>query len=376
MLPLVGQFPYLKEIVVATAAIHLVARRRSQDAPIGRELVDALSARERAIKLLQVALDNINESNRPAVLVSVVFFVNFELIDSGKGGWKAHLEAAGTLIRSLHGNEPRKHRNQNATDYAMMGLGDMVIADCLTYHILGSTLSRLDETAAQIYDGIDISAVLRKAEAHSYHCCPPDILQIVAQASRIHSVMAGMPGNDMGSARAAGATAAVLLSRALAVDVRSWVESIDNLSPDDDRETRIKIASAHRAAACLYILLCVPPAVSQFWDIQLSADALADEILHHMYSIPAEHELFKGTVWPAFMAGSQTDDPARREWCLDNIRSLWTSSPLICPWGYVNTAAQMLQQVWAARDAQPVEQRAHWNWLTELKSSRDSCLIV
>lgn len=373
MLPMMGQFSYLKEIVVATSAIHLVARRRSQDEPVGSELVDALVARAQAIKLLQVALDNIDDYNRPAVLAAVVFFVNFELIDSGRGGWKAHLEAAGTLIRSLHRGQGRKRMNQNATSATMMGLSDMVMADCLTYHILGSTLSALDENAVEIYDGIDVPDVLQRAQAHSYHCCPPDILRIVAQASRIPPVTPEMPRVER---EKACATAAFLYSQALAVDVRAWVESIGELSPDDDRDTRISVASAHRSASCLYVLLCVPLAAHCFPGRQPSPDALVDEILLHLLAIPAGHELFKGTVWPAFMAGAQTDDLGRREWCLGCIRSLWAVSRWTCPWGYVNTAAQMLQQVWAARDAQPVDQRARWNWLTELKSNTESCLIV
>lgn len=386
MVPLMDQYAYLKEIVVATAAIHLVARRRSQGVPVGHELVDALSARAQAIKLLKLALDNIDESNRPAILAAVVFFVNFDLIDSGRGGWKVHLEAAGSLIRSLQG-DPRPANQAKSLNATTMRLGDMVVADCLTYHILGSALGAPDEAAARVYDGIDVPAVLRRAQAHSYHCCPPGILQIVAEASRMASpgmidgTLGGGEGADDGRA-AIAANASRLLSRARAMDVRAWVGSIAELSADDDRETRVKLASAHRAAACLYVLLCVPSAGRGGGGpgaaaVDEQAGQLVDEILHHLSSIPAEHELFKGAVWPAFVAGGQTDDPGRREWCLGCISSLWlASSPWVCPWGYVYTAAETLQRVWAARDALPPGERARWNWLAVLRSSGEGCLIV
>jgi hypothetical protein len=260
----------------------------------------------------------------------------------------------------------------------MARLIDVIVADCLTYHILGSTLTAVDKPTASIYDDIDIFAVLRRAEAHSYHCCPPTILQIVVCATR-----QGSSGNsdtlqsEYEDKQNHSGIATSLLSQALAFDVRTWVDNIPNLSADDDRDARVRLASAHRAAACLYIILIFPIAVFHGGDKRISPDSLVAEILGHLSFVSSGHVLFKGSVWPSFMAGAQTDNLAQRQWCTLRLRSMWRSSPWICPWGYVETAMGTLESVWAARDSLPLTERKTWNWLKQLKDSVGSnCLIV
>ncbi|KAB5518092.1 acriflavine sensitivity control protein acr-2 [Coniochaeta sp. 2T2.1] len=363
MIPLMGKFPYLRDIVLATSAMHLATHRRCEGRPVGAELVHALSARGQAIRQLRAAMARITDENRSPILATVVFLVNFDLVDSGRGTWKAHLDAAGVLINSLHGPSSKKATPANTVglDSTMARLVDVVIADCLTYHILGSTLAEVDERAASVYDNIDISAVLHRAEAYSYHCCPPTILQIVVCATRL-----GVDGG-LGS----------LPVQALAFDVRGWVDNIANLSINDDREARVRLASAHRAAACLYIILTVPQAIGRCRDGVFNSESLVAEILHHLSCVPADHVLFKGSVWPSFMAGAQTDDPKQRQWCMLRMRSMWRSSPWICPWGYVETAMVTLESVWATRDALSPKEKRSWNWLKQLKASGNiDCLIV
>ncbi|KAH8902996.1 hypothetical protein BR93DRAFT_919671 [Coniochaeta sp. PMI_546] len=380
MIPLMGKYPYLRDIVLATSAMHLATHHRCNGQPIGAELVHALSARQNAVRQLRAVMTHINDDNRSAILAAVVFFVNFDLVDSGKGTWKAHLDAAGVLINALYGrsNETAPPRKMFGLDEAMARLIDVIVADCLTYHILGSTLTAVDEPTAKIYDNIDVSAVLRRAEAYSYHCCPPTILQIVVWASRLGhcgNLDTLRRGHRHQQDRAGIATS--LLLQALAFDVQAWVGSISNLSADDDRDARVRLASAHRAAACLYIILISPVAVLHCRGERISTETFVAEILGHLSFVPSDHVLFKGSVWPSFMAGAQTDDLEQRQWCMFRLRSMWQSSPWICPWGYVETAMGTLKSVWAARDALQLGEQKTWNWLKQLKESGHiNCLIV
>ncbi|KAB5511644.1 acriflavine sensitivity control protein acr-2 [Coniochaeta sp. 2T2.1] len=380
MIPLMGKFPYLRDIVLATSAMHLATHRRCEGRPVGAELVHALSARGQAIRQLRAAMARITDENRSPILATVVFLVNFDLVDSGKGTWKAHLDAAGVLINALHGPSSKKANPTNTVglDSTMARLVDVVIADCLTYHILGSTLAEVDERAASVYDNIDISAVLHRAEAYSYHCCPPTILQIVVCATRLGVTggLGSLPG--MLEDREDRADIAMkLLVQALAFDVRGWVDNIANLSINDDREARVRLASAHRAAACLYIILTVPQAIGRFRDGDLNSESLVAEILLQLSCVPSDHVLFKGSVWPSFMAGAQTDDPKQRQWSMLRLRSMWRSSPWMCPWGYVETAMVTLESVWTTRDALSPKEKRSWNWLKQLKESGNiDCLIV
>lgn len=372
-----GRHAYLREIVIATSAMHLATHRRSRGQPTGTALVHALSARQQAIRFLRSAITHITDDNRFVILAAVVFFVNFDLVDSGKGTWKTHLDAAGVLINALYGDATSPTGTMFVPDKTMARLLDGVVADCITYHILGSTLTSVDESAASVYDNIDISSVLHRAEAYSYHCCPPKILQILVCMTRLGSRRnQDSSPSQYGESEDRTELAASLLLQARAFDVKRWVDSIPNLSTNDDHEARVQLASAHRASACLYIILALPPGVNLKGKDTYTQN-LVEEILHSLSIVPTEHVLVKGSVWPTFMAGAQSDDPAQRQWCMRRLGTMWRSSPLMCPWGYVETALATLKGVWAARDALPLPERKSWNWLRQLRETTDiDCLIV
>ncbi|KAK3358509.1 acriflavine sensitivity control protein acr-2 [Lasiosphaeria ovina] len=365
MIPLMGTFDFLEAVVIATSAMHLATLHRYRGVPAGVELLDSLVAKDRAIRLLGSAIGRASPLNQAMVLAAIVFFVNLDLIDSGKGGWKAHIEAAGTLISSLQ-------RGGQRLGSSITYLADAMAADCLTYRILGSTISSVGFIADSIQDGVDVLAVLQRAEAHSYHCCPPPILQIILSTSRLCAP--GAAEIEAGTDRIVIALS--LLHQARALDVRGWVHKIRGLSAHDELEVRVKLAAAHRAAACLYILLAVPEAQSAPPFSEL--ESVVGEILDSLSSVPVGHVLLKGTVWPTFMAGAQTNDILRRAWCADRLYTVWTESPWVCPWGYVQTAMQMLQDIWAARDhvSSIHSELGTTNWLQGLRDIRSNCLIV
>jgi hypothetical protein len=359
-MPLAVEFDFLEAIIVATGALHLATLRGYQDHLVGRaELIDALVAKDKAIRLLRSAVDNVTPANQAMVLAATVFLINLDLIDSGRGGWQVHMDAASKLMYSLH-------KPTQALDSSLMSLVDAIAADCLTYRVLGSAISGADMTSSAEHDPVDLFSVLKRAEPYSYHCCPPEILQITLSASRLCSEDVGQTG---GETRVE--TALSLLRQARLLDVLEWVYSIRGLSAQDDLNVRVSLGSAHRATACLYILLAVPEAAEG----PSSLDMLVQEVLSHLAAVPIDHILLKGTVWPTFVAGAQTEDPLQREWCIERLQGVWARNPWICPWGYVRTAIEMLHRLWEARDREPAARRKT-NWLHDLKNMRDKCLIV
>jgi hypothetical protein len=356
IVPLAAKFNFLQAIIVATGAMHLASAlygRRGQEAR--SELVDALVAKDKAIRLLRSAIDSVTAADQAMVLAATVFLINIDLIDSGKGGWQAHIEAASTLMMSL--SDP-----VHAPPESLMPLLDAIAADCLTYRVLGSAISGVclrswDDDLA------DMLPVLRRAEPYSYHCCPPEILQILLSAS---SLCGDEPAGETKIERALS-----LLQQARSMDVANWVYSIRGLSAQDDLVTRVSIALAHQATACLYILLAVPEAAPS----PLAVDMLVQEVLGHLGAVPIDHVHLKGTIWPTFMVGAQTDDPAQRAWCIGRMQAVWARNPWSCPWGYVRTAVKTMQDLWQARDREPPG-AGRRNWLLELKRVRDKCLIV
>lgn len=361
MLSLVDSFDYIREITLATSAMHMVTLRRSHGLTYQKELVDALTAKGQAYRLLCRALDNLAAVDKPIAMVAVVFFINFDLIESGRGSWKTHVKAAGNLLRSIHAMEIRKQIPPSVAK-----LADIVVADCITYYVLGSSFAKPGDSAMSAFESIEIQSVLQRAAPFSYGCYPPIMLEILCQASHLSQ-------KDVSKGRD-------LMNELCALDFRAWVYSIPGLSPNDDLEARVAIADAHRAATCLYILLAVSDLE---WDTLchqqgLTIDVKTRALMHHLASVPIENALSKGLIWPTFMVGAQTDDPERRQWCLGRMQKIWVASPFICPWGYIETAMAMMQRVWETKDVKVKDGggEAGMNWLQELKSTSDHGLIV
>lgn len=357
MLSLVDGFDYIREITLATSAMHMVTLRRSHGLDYHKELVDALTAKGHAYRLLRAALDNLAAVDKPIAMVAVVFFINFDLIESGRGSWKTHVEAAGNLLKSIHAMEIRKQIPPRIAK-----LADIVVADCITYHVLGSAFASSGDTAMSAFGSMDIKSVLQRAAPFSYGCYPPIMLEILSQASHLSR-------SDVSKARE-------LMCELCALDFRAWVYSIPDLSPKDDLEARVAIADAHRSATCLYIILAVPDLERHQEGI--TAEALTRKVLRHLASVPIEHVLSKGLIWPTFMVGAQTDDPEWRQWCLGRMQKIWVASPFVCPWGYVGTAMTMMQWVWETKDAKLRSGIGEMgrNWLQDLKGATGHGLIV
>jgi hypothetical protein len=85
----------------------------------------ALDAKQRAIYSLRTTLEAAESMSRELLLVAVLFFINFELIDLGTNSWQPHLKGAGSLMMLLSQVERASH-----TSMSQRILFDVVISDC------------------------------------------------------------------------------------------------------------------------------------------------------------------------------------------------------------------------------------------------------
>jgi hypothetical protein len=85
-----------------------------------RAFRDALVAKHKALKLMNMAVQHVELIGVEVVLAAALFLVNVELMESGKHGWKPHLEAAGRIIKLLG-----PVADEDARD-----LRDYIISDC------------------------------------------------------------------------------------------------------------------------------------------------------------------------------------------------------------------------------------------------------
>jgi hypothetical protein len=77
---------------------------------------DSLVAKQKALQLMHYAVQNIEQVGPDVVLAAALFFINVELLESGKHGWRAHLEGAGRIMSLL---PPGNAANESLRDYML-----------------------------------------------------------------------------------------------------------------------------------------------------------------------------------------------------------------------------------------------------------------
>ena len=210
----------------------------------------------------------------------------------------------------------------------------------------------------------ELLPVMKRVEVIGYVACPPEILQIILQASQLSYEA---PCTDWSLSAADDALA--LIDTALAFDIPAWASKLQSLSHVGDIESRVHVASAHRSAACLYILQALPPirAVRV-----VDTDLLVSDILSHLAQIEETDPYFKASSWPAFIAGAETLDAEKRTWTLKRLLAIWE----ICPWGYIFTAIEMLKATWQIQDsAQSAAARARASSRTDGKEEVSAGIV-
>ncbi|KAM3450342.1 hypothetical protein MY3296_006230 [Beauveria thailandica] len=113
LLPQAGTHPLLQITIVATSASHMSHLLRlplcrsghdnggsvaSGSERCQRAYRHALAAKHKALGMMRNAVVNIHADDCGAVLASVFFLVDLELMERGRASWKAHLKGAGRIL--------------------------------------------------------------------------------------------------------------------------------------------------------------------------------------------------------------------------------------------------------------------------------------
>lgn len=208
-----------------------------------------------------------------------------------------------------------------------------------------------------------IPEILGRAAANCYLCCPPDVLGILHSASQLSYTQDGGVFSDQ--VKEAGAA---LLQRAQDLDIDTWARDDRNVPSLNSVpvNSRVHAGSAHRLAACLYILQAIPP-VGEFVGSDL-VESLSSEIFEHLSNVPDDDPNFKATTWPTFIAGAGATCPTRQTWVMNRLHRLVA----YCPWGFIYTAMDTLEIIWGLGE----EERRSRSWVQILKDPDMNFLIV
>ncbi|KAM3432106.1 hypothetical protein MY4824_006773 [Beauveria thailandica] len=314
----------------------------------------ALAAKHKALGMMQNAVVNIHPDDCGAVLASVFFLVDLELMERGRASWKAHLKGAGRILSLFQ-----------PTLASAGPLADYLSADYLIYAIMASVFmaSPAFDTDS-FFRPSPFSKTLKRAAAHSHICCPPEILNVLLAAATLSNT----PGDSSDNEQIIAA-ASTLFESAHTFDVDAWASQEDNFSffRCATVQTRIHAGHAHRLAACLYILRAIP-AMNSLQDSDMVAKQLASSAISHISSIPDNDANLKVITWPTFVVGADSDDAARREWAMGRLRQLAT----YWPWGFLYNAMDTLERLWCLN----YDKSSGRSWVHAVKESEPDFLIV
>ncbi|KAF5646198.1 fungal transcriptional regulatory [Fusarium sp. NRRL 52700] len=331
LIPMAYQQPMLLQAIIASSALHMsnasqfrpspssifttMASAQNSTGAVGslsightasypKAFHDALSAKQRALCLLNSAIGNMASANVDAILAAVLLLMGFELIDSGRGSWKFHINGARMIIEKLITSDSGK-----GTSFSP--LRSWLVSNCLVYDLLGSTFSN-----SYLPHGGKLStttmSLLQDAEGNHCSSFPAALLPLIHTGARILNntdvYMLCDPSVNPGQQ-----DALQLLHAAKSFDPVAWATNLQPRSPADDLLHRAMVACAHRTAVCVYlsrIILALWPGTLLPDDLQV----LAAEIITHLSHLYPGDALFTATAWPAFIAGLETRDLTSRVW--------------------------------------------------------------
>lgn len=212
-----------------------------------------------------------------------------------------------------------------------------------SYDILGSMLACSSGPIPS--DTFSTGAISLLQDAEGNHCSsfPVILLQLMrtgAQLSRSNH-----QSSPIHSSTNSQQQTLLLLHSAQFFDPFAWAMNLQSYSPATDIVHRAHVASAHRAAVCIYLSRVLLSLDSTTTQISHNLETLVADIITHLSFIRPSDALFTSTTWPAFIAGAETNDGANQEWVAKRFRELWK----VEPWGLIRGALGVLERIWADR---------------------------
>ncbi|KAL5044591.1 hypothetical protein BDW71DRAFT_185835 [Aspergillus fruticulosus] len=391
LVPLCRDYPILRYAINAAGALHISClHRRSGDPSVpartvqprptfassqpdasSRALIDALSAKQKALVLLRQALEDVSTIDVDLSIAVVHLFIIFELLSPGGDEWCAHVQGALRLISYLQRLAPRC-----ASPAAL--IRDTVTSDCLTWYILGATLMKTNTLSDPFLFPGDIFAALTRAESTSYISLPTTLLRTLFKACELSnlvsvSTMLNSPNTDYSDILSQAHT---LLQTTKSFDAHAWALSLEGSSDSSRALSRVHTALAHQNALLTYICRSVDSIASPT-ALGENTDTLVTNIITHLSLVGSTDPMFVATTWPTFIAGAETDNPVYRRWAVDRLAEFWS----LMPWGYVRTAMEVMETTWRLRDEAGPRDKAEGlvrreSWIQQLKGLERYWLIA
>jgi hypothetical protein len=232
------------------------------------------------------------------------------------------------------------------------------------FDVLGSTLGPSTDLSIQDLTLDGTLSLLQDAEGNHCSSFPTVLLQLVRIGASLSQT-----GTASDSNQAKGKQALWLLQAAQSFDPLTWAQDVQRHSPQVDRLPRAYLATAHRAAVCIY-LSHILRALDPVAELPRTFESLVAESSDHLSLINPSDPLFTATAWPTFVTGAETKLPAVQAWVTDHFQQLWQ----VEPWGLIRGALGLLGAIWERRARQAPS--GDDDWVSYLRSKGVDWLIV
>ncbi|KAI5201298.1 hypothetical protein E4T38_06150 [Aureobasidium subglaciale] len=396
LIPLIHQFPVLGQIIIATSALHMFnsSQTHSQERKplIDRAgfnpYLDALTTKQRALKMLRHAVLEGTSGAADVVLAVMILFIEFELMDFGRSDWKHHIEGARTVIRGLcrarlsgtQTTSPIRScliSNWMVYETQYSPTHDKAITDQFIsrFDILASTAtspnteSPLDAMPDSVTPHME--NLLRDAEGTHCSSFPATLLQLLQSGTQL--------SNTRMSLQAKHNQLFMLVCAAKSFDPLIWATELQPRSPSADLQQRARVARAHKAAVTIYLSRLL---LSTYPDTKPSCDfeAMVMEIVDNISDVRRHDDLFSATTWPAFVAGAESNVVDMRKRVAARFRELWK----VEPWGLMRRALETMETIWAIKSVRiengatcsPNDGIRDGDWILYLKETGVDWLIL
>ncbi|KAF2716177.1 hypothetical protein K431DRAFT_289638 [Polychaeton citri CBS 116435] len=332
LIPLAQYHPSLLQIIIANSALHMSNSKRFQALSPhtahdhgsnaltnfhGDDYRVALVAKQRALVMLNTALNNMGREDIDAILAMVLLFIEFELLDCGQKEWKHHIRGARTLIERI--SQTFGLSASNTTP-----LRRCLIANCMVFDIFGSAFTSLENVQSSNTISAGTFSLLQDEEGNHCSSFPVALLQLLqistqlAQSNFSAPLTAYKANNERERALA-------LVEAAQSFDPDTWAAAVQLRSPAADLQLRIHIASAHRAATCIYLSRALFQGDQGIKSSQNLENLMLEVKTHLSFILPSD-AMFAATAWPAFIVGAEARDAPEKEWAITHFDRLGDSA--------------------------------------------------
>ncbi|KAL7266607.1 hypothetical protein RUND412_010842, partial [Rhizina undulata] len=387
LLPIAADHPALLNALLAVAARHHANNCGSME-------THALMYKGRAFKYLYNDLQQhnqiqkFNEMTEPA-LAAVMLFVFFEALDSGMDTWKIHLTGARSLIQLRGGLKMAKS--------GISQLFSVLMNHVALVDIIGRTLSS-PSASIPPWEGSfeDIFDVLEEGENYSFLGCPAEILQTILSITVLHRKMRDTASSAFSHSPSSSndsyspctpnfinsypspATSAKeetgrllpsvdddlaairdkLLARISNFDPKAWTTSrkkLFSLVHDISECELFHHVSAYKSATTIFALQTLFPSSSSssepmtpesYPSAPSLSQTLTSELIFHLSHLSPGSMLYKGAVWPIFLAGTGAATQEQRDFVRGQLKKVWG----VLPQFNIRNAGVVLEGMWRDED--------------------------